>query len=346
MKPATNLKTQGEWINWLKFFRNHSYNLTKAENFALLDAIILFSSVAEEFFYRTLEPMCRGLSNKIHSTYNVYYDYKEIASFIHAGIYDYGTWSRLRSYRGECSLFSWIAKCAMQIVCAELDELGYIEKNAELTAKNTSLKLLSMNCKDEVRIVVELLEVPRMRELLMCKYVDSMSDDEIMERLGMSKELFAKTHKVAESMLKERLIETEFLLIRRPDGTVVNLVSKALGDLSGKLRTSSTEESMFAAEKFLADAGKYDGITDVLDQFYPGLPWMEQWMSFVVDRSRELNFTEEDNVVFYERFYNKTSPVELAGRLGRARTWIDNRYSQKCRIVADYIKQWWNVNCR
>ena len=107
---------------------------------------------------------------------------------------------------------------------------------------------------------------------------------------------------------------------------------------------TATEEGMLAADKLFSDSNTCDEIKETLEQFYPGMPWMEQWMNFVLDRSAELNWSEEDDIVFYERFFNHTDPVSLAKRLGRARTWIDCKYSRQLKAMEAYIKKWWSVN--
>ena len=185
-----------------------------------------------------------------------------------------------------------------------------------------------------------------MHELLTRIYLLRMSDEQIMQHMGMSEELFKKTRKVAETMLKECLISEGQMLVERADGKTVNLVSETLSDLSGKIKTSTSDEAMLAADKMFSDDDEFDELKEALEQFYPGMPWMEQWVNFVLDRAAELNWNEEDETVFYERFYHHTDPVSLAKRLGRARTWIDNKFSRENKALVAYIKKWWSIYCR
>lgn len=343
---ATENKTREEWMKWLKYYKNHRYELSKEECLALRDAIKTYPSVAEEFFFRTLDPMTKGFAHKVYETYNVVVDFRDIATCIYIAMYDGGKWTRLNAYRGDCGLFAWIAYCGTQSIFTELEALHYIETNTELTSKNTSLTLKSMRNKDEVMMVLDLIEVPKMHELLTRIYVMRMTDEEVMAKMNMSEELFKKTRKVAETMLKECLINEGQMLVEHADGKTVNLVSEALSDLSGKIKTSSSDEAMLAADMMFSDDDEYVEIKEVLDQFYPGLPWMEQWVRFVLDRAAELNWNEEDETVFYERFYHHTDPVSLAKRLGRARTWVDNKFSRENKALVIYIKKWWSIYCR
>ena len=345
MNKATENKTQEEWMKWLKYYKNHSYELSYEECIALRDAIRTYPCVAEEFFFRTLTPMVKGLAHKIYESYNVVVESRDIATCIYIAMYDAGRWGRLESYRGDCGLFAWIANCATQAVFAELEELHYIETSTELTSKNTSLTLKSMRCMDELKMVIDLIEVPQMHELLTRLYVMRMTDEEVMEKMNLSEELFKQTRKVAETMLKECLINESQMLVQRSDGKIVNLVSEALSDRRGKIKTSTSDEAMLAAHKLFSDTDEFDEIKESLEQFYPGLPWMEQWVNFVLDRAAELNWNEEDETVFYERFYHHADPVALAKRLGRARTWVDNKFSRQNKRMVVYIKQWWSAYC-
>ena len=346
MNKANENKTREEWMKWLKYFKNHRYELSKEECLALRDDIKKYPSVAEEFFFRTLDPMNKGFAHKIYESYNVVVDFRDIATCIYLAMYDGGTWTRWDTYRADCGIFAWISYCATQAVFTELEELHYIETSFDLTAKNTSLTLKSMRDKDELMMVLDLVEVPQMHELLTRIYLLRMSDEQIMQHMGMSEELFKKTRKVAETMLKECLISEGQMLVERADGKTVNLVSETLSDLSGKIKTSTSDEAMLAADKMFSDDDEFDELKEALEQFYPGMPWMEQWVNFVLDRAAELNWNEEDETVFYERFYHHTDPVSLAKRLGRARTWIDNKFSRENKALVAYIKKWWSIYCR
>lgn len=346
MNKATENKTREEWMKWLKYFKNHRYELNKEECIALRDAIKKYACVAEEFFFRTLDPMNKGFAHKIYETYNVAIDFRDIATCIYVAMYDAGKWGRLESYRGDCGIFAWIANCATQAVFTELEELHYIETNTEFTSKNTSLTLKSMRHKDEVMMVLDLVEVPQMHELLTLIYVMRMTDEEVMKKMNMSEQLFKKTRKVAETMLKECLISEGQILIERKGGKIVNLVSEALSDLSGRIKTISSDDAMLAADKMFSGDDEFEEIKEALEQFYPGLPWMELWTNFVLDRAAELNWNEEDETVFYERFCHHADPVSLAKRLGRARTWVDNKFCRQNKALVVYIKKWWSVYCR
>lgn len=341
MNKAVENKTKEEWINWLQWFKKHRYELSKEESLALRDAIIKFYCVAVEFFYNTLEPMNSGFVYKIQNTYNVVVSIMDIATCIYREMYNEGKWSRLRTFAGNCSLFGWISVAASQAVFKELRDLHLIPSGTELTHKNTSLTLRSMKHKDEVKMVLSLVEHPTMNALLNSLYVERLSEESVMKKLGIGEALFAETRKVAEMILKENLIQENMILWERENGEVVDLVKLSLSDVSNSINTSNSEEALVAALNKFSDEDEYPEVKDALEEFYPGRPWREQWYMFIIERSAEMKWSDEDETVFIERFCNNADPVMLAKRLGRARTWVDNKYSRELRALTNYIKNWW-----
>lgn len=346
MRKATENQTVKDWVEWLILFRKHKYDLSKDECIALRNAITTYSSVAEEFFIHTITPMCNGLAHKIFETYKVVINVRDISTWVYAGMYDGGKWTRFRTYRGDQSIFAWTATCASQIVFKELDMQHLIPPSSNLNATNTSLTLKSMQNVEEIQMVIDLVEVPELHSVLTMIYVKRMTDEQIMAETGMSKPLFRKTVRTAETMLKEALIDKESMLVVRANGKIVNLVREALSDCSGMLQTSSSDDAMAIAEKQLYTDNEGNELPVLQSQFRPGLPFLEQFVLFVVDRAQEMPWSTEEQTVFHERFYNNEDPVALAKRLGRRRTWIDNKFHKLNVEITTYIINWMNVNIK
>lgn len=346
MRKATENQTAKDWVEWLILFRKHKYNLTKDERLALRDAITTYSSVAEKFFFDTIIPMCKGLAHKIYETYKVVINIRDISTWVYAGMYDGGRWIRFRTYRDDQSIFAWTATCASQIVFKELDKQHLIPPGSDLNATNTSLTLKSMQYGSERQMVIDLVEVPDLHSVLTMIYVNSMTDEQIMAETGMSKALYRKKVRTAETMLKEALIDKESMLVVREDGKIVDLVREALSDCSGVFQTSTSDDAMAIAEKQLYTDNEENELHVLQSQFRPGLPFLEQWVMFVVDRAQEMPWTTEEQTVFHERFYNNEDPVALAKRLGRRRTWIDNKFHKLNVEITTYIINWMNVNIK
>lgn len=344
MRKATENQTVKDWVEWLILFRKHKYDLSKDDCIALRDAITTYSSVAEKFFFDTIIPMCNGLAHKIFETYKVVINIRDISTWVYAGMYDGGRWIRFRTYRGDQSIFAWTATCASQIVFKELDKQHLIPPSSDLNATNTSLTLKSMQYDSERQMVIDLVEVPDLHSVLTMIYVKRMTDEQIMAETGMSKPLFRKTVRTAETMLKEALIDKESMLVVRADGKIVNLVREAISDCSGVFQTSSSDDAMAIAEKQLYTDNEGNELPVLQSQFRPGLPFLEQWVLFVLDRAQEMKWSTEEQTVFYERFYNNEDPVALARRLGRRRTWVDNIYHRQNVAITSYITQWINAH--
>jgi len=344
MRKATENQTVKDWVEWLILFRKHNYNLSKDERIALRDAISTYSSVAEKFFFDTIIPMCKGLAHKIYETYKVVINIRDISTWVYAGMYDGGRWIRFRTYRGDQSIFAWTATCASQIVFKELDKQHLIPPSSDLNATNTSLTLKSMQYNSERQMVIDLVDVPELHSVLTMIYVKRMTDEQIMAETGMSKLLLRKTVRTAETMLKEALIDKESMLVVRSNGKIVNLVREALSDCSGVFQTSTSDDAMAIAEKQLYTDTEENELQVLLSQYHPSLPFLEQWVLFVVDRAQEMKWSTEEKTVFYERFYNNEDPVALARRLGRRRTWVDNIYHRQNVAITSYITQWINAH--
>lgn len=344
MRKATENQTVKDWVEWLILFRKHKYNLTKDERLALRDAITTYSSVAEKFFFEAIIPMCNGLAHKIFETYKVVINIRDISTWVYAGMYDGGKWTRFSTYRGDQSIFAWTATCASQIVFKELDKQHLIPPSSDLNATNTSLTLKSMQYDSERQMVIDLVDVPELHSVLTMIYVKRMTDEQIMAEKNMPQQLFRKTLRTAEAMLKEALIDKESMLVVREDGKIVNLVMEALSDCSGVFQTCTSDDAMAIAEKQLYTDNEENELHVLQSQFRPGLPFLEQWVLFVVDRAQEMKWSTEEQTVFYERFYNHEDPVVLARRLGRRRTWIDNKFHNLNVEITTYIINWMNVN--
>lgn len=344
MRKATENQTAKDWVEWLILFRKHKYNLTKDERLALRDAITTYSSVAEKFFFEAIIPMCKGLAHKIYETYKVVINIRDISTWVYAGMYDGGRWIRFRTYRGDQSIFAWTATCASQIVFKELDKQHLIPPSSDLNATNTSLTLKSMQYNSERQMVIDLVDVPELHFVLTMIYVKRMTDEQIMAETGMSKLLLRKTVRTAETMLKEALIDKESMLVVKSNGKIVNLVREALSDCSGVFQTSTSDDAMAIAEKQLYTDTEENELQVLLSQYHPSLPFLEQWVLFVVDRAQEMKWSTEEKTVFYERFYNNEDPVALARRLGRRRTWVDNIYHRQNVAITSYITQWINAH--
>ena len=354
IKTATENKTPQEWKNWLVEFGKNPYDLTKEENLALRDTITncnkAYNRVTEEFFYNTLKPLVSGLKFQISQTYKVVVDESELATTIYREFWDEGTFSRLMCYKGDCSIFSWISIGAAQVVYDDLEKLGVIKKNKALTTKNTSLRLKSISDKDELNAVIDLVNIKPLHDMLYEVYVNRKSDKVVMNTFKLTEVDYKKTLKLAENTLKDQLIATKFIIWHRPaskksgKSTSVNLVSIALGDVSGYLDTTTSEDALTVAENKFSDKGIFDEIQDVLQLKYPNKSPEQMWSDFVKDEALKCGMTDNMLDVWIARYLMQESPDSIAVRLGMRRSNVDNLYSRANKALEEHISNWWKKN--
>lgn len=351
---ATENQTATEWFNWIRNYNAwpNPRPLSKEESLALRDAVTNpgYERVAEEFFFETLKPMVSGLAYQVRKTYKTVVNPRDLSTIIYREFWGEGTFSRLKGYQGDCSLFSWVSLGAAQVVYDDLEKLGIIKKSREMTPKNTSLRLKSIANKDELKAIIDLVTEPRWHDVLTEIYVKRTPDEDIMQKFEMDDVTFRKTIKVAETALKDQLISNEFVIWHRPatkkakKDTAVNLVSLALGDVSGNLDTTSSDEALTIAINKSNEMCFYAEIKDVLLLKYPNMEPHAMWEQFVKDQALVCGMTEDQFDVWCARYIEQENPVSVAERLGMRRTNVDNLFSRANKLLENHIRNWWKNN--
>lgn len=346
---ATDNKTNQDWLEWLRSFSKNRYALSKEENIALRNAVINSERVAQEFFFKTLSPMNGGLAYQVLKTYKAVVDERNIASAVYREMYDEGRYSRLRKFEGGCSIFAWVAMGAAQIVYADLEELGIIKKSRTLSAKNTSLRLKSMK-KDELLVVLDLVQEPLWHDLLIDIYVKRVDKEGLMNKFELSKDTLKETIKVAETTLKELLIEAGIIAWYRESkdgskGELVNLVSIALGDVSGNLDYSTSEEAFAVAENRPSDdENLFEKFRDALQLKFPNRVSEEMWDDFVCEQAKHCGMSARMYEVWTARYVMLEEPETVARRMGIRRSNVDNLYSKANALLVENIRTWMRMN--
>lgn len=352
---ALENKTANQWLSWLRAYDAcpKPRPLTKEENLALRDAIINpkkgYERVAQEFFYVTIKPMMCGFAYQIHKTYHTDVNTLDLSTTIYREIWDGGKFTRLTGYKGDCSLFGWIAKGAAQVIYEDLENQGIIKKSSSKSTSNTSLRLKSFNDNEELSAVLSLVTQPLWHYILTELYVNRATEEEMMKKIGLDEFSMKRTLKVAEAALKDQLIATEVLLWHRPGkktgekGTTINLVSKALGDVSGCLHATSSD-STFATSAATDDNGIYDEIRDVLRLDYSGMASEAMWDTFVKDQAIACGMTENQLKVWTARYVHHEDPVSVAARLDIRRANVDNLFSRANSVLVRHLRRWWRMS--
>ena len=316
---------------------------TMEENLLICHCIVKYEWFAYEFFFKTLTPMMKGFVNKIKNGYGAEVSCHDVTTIAYTEIYNGGRWTRMNSYKGRCSIFSWVALAASQVITPRLIDEGIISLCSKRTTKNTSLTLKSMKNKDERQLLIDLVAPSQWHNALTCVYVKDMSMGEAMRELGMTANVFRNTLSVAKKLLKEQLIAKESILLRRENGKVVNLVSLALHDTS--IVTESLDDEGCDLDRIhnVLDDDERDFRKDVLNIIYPGEPTKMQWHKFVFDHAMQMKWSTEKETVWVARYFDNVSSKELAKQLGRRPSWVDNVYSRCNKELANSIRTWWKL---
>lgn len=67
-------------------------------------------------------------------------------------------------------------------------------------------------------------------------------------------------------------------------------------------------------------------------------------VDFLYRFSEKMEWSDEDKLIWRLRFIKNAAPVEVAERFGKARTWLDIRYSRLNKKFNIAIREWWKNN--
>lgn len=342
-----NHKTQRE--NLLADMQNNALSTPEA-NVCMANAIIADIHYAQTFFNprknSRMEKLCNSLAISIKSSYGINITKEEIANIIFVEFYDFGRWSRLRSYRGEDgSIYKWIKTCGSQILYYTLLDLGIVRMSNKPLLSKTSLTILSMTHSDEREAVVNLVRDHKYNKILRLLFVRKFKDAEIMALLDMSPETYAETKKAAVKALKMQLLSTKTLLWRRADSSkIVNLVTLALSDTSRQLPLASPAESEMAADRIGAIDNNLDGASDLFIRYGDQLTVYGHMQEFVQAIALKAIPSPTSREVWLSRILDNEPPMSIANRLGIPRTQVDNKFSRARKRVLKTMSLW-RSNC-
>lgn len=195
--------------------------------------------------------------------------------------------------------------------------------------------------------ILDLIAEPCWHDILTEIYVNRTSYENIMIKFDMDETTLKKTINVAEASLKEQLIATEFLIWHRPGtmkgekDTVVNLVSIALGDVSGNLDTTSSDDALAIAINKFHEMDIYEEVQEVLQIKYPNMNPEAMWNHFVNDQALACGMSDDQLTVWIARYIDHESPASIAERLGIRRSNVDNLFSRANKVIEKHIRNWW-----
>ena len=291
---------------------------------------------AQNFFYGTNNDECNisRFRSKIVANIKQAYHYEmsveEFGNIVYTHLWDNGTWGVLSKYSQKSSFFFWLEQVARHEVMRVLEEMKVINVNRERTAGNT--RLLGTSIPPDVWdvIIADLMPEGIYKKLLIASYVDRKTEKKMMQEFNQDAATLHANIKKAEGMLKDKLV--------RGDSYYEELVLR-----------DKTPRNIKVSEDFIKEFVKWheeksdaNPLADMLGVNLDREELNKKVVDFLYRFSDRLQWSDEDKLIWRLRFIENISPVEVAELCGKARPWLDTRYSRLNKKFNIAIRKWWN----
>ena len=293
---------------------------------------------AQKFFYGKNNNECNisrfrsKIIAQIKQTYHYEVSVEEFGNIVYTHLWDNGTWSVLDNYAKKSSFFCWLEQVSRHEVMRVLEDMKVINVSRERTSGNTRLLGTSISPDVWELIITDLMPEGQYKNLLMASYVERKNEKKIAKDFKLEAESLRSEIKKAEMALKDKLI--------RGDSYYEELVLR-----------DKTPRNVEVSEEFVKEFVKWqEGKSDAspLADVFGVNPDKEDINDKVVDFlyrfSEKLQWSDEDKLIWRLRFIENTAPVEVAERCGKARSWLDTRYSRLNKKFNIAIREWWKNN--
>lgn len=293
---------------------------------------------AQKFFYGKNNNECNisrfrsKIIAQIKQTYHYEVSVEEFGNIVYTHLWDNGTWSVLDNYAKKSSFFCWLEQVSRHEVMRVLEDMKVINVSRERTSGNTRLLGTSISPDVWELIITDLMPEGMYKNLLMASYVERKNEKKMVKEFKLEAEALRSEIKKAEMALKDKLI--------RGDSYYEELVLR-----------DKTPRNVEVSEEFIKEFVKWqEGKSDaspLADVFGVNLDKEEindKVVDFLYRFSEKLQWSDEDKLIWRLRFIENTAPVEVAERCGRARAWLDTRYSRLNKKFNAAIREWWKNN--
>ena len=276
-----------------------------------------------------IRPICEFVLKQLSRTYDIdAISIEDVQTIMYEKLWE-DDWHALRTYGEEYSIFTWLYQVTFNTMKKFLEDNGFIKVKRNLTPGNTRL-LLNRYTPEGCDLFINLLmPESKHRSLLIDIFVNRMSDAEIMKKLSIDEQAFKKLRCTAENRFKN-------IILQSPE----NFEGVLLAEKSPRriVRFSQLDNCM---DDNWEDASWNNPFSDVVGVHLTHAEVQQLAGSFISDFAHMLKWKETDIFVLTERSKG-ISPKSLAERLGRRRSWVDNRYSRLKRKFAKALDLWIN----
>lgn len=295
---------------------------------------------AQKFFYGTNNNECNisrfrsKIIAQIKQTYRVDVSIEEFGNIVYTHLWANGTWSVLDNYAQKGGFFCWLERVCRHEVMKVLEEMKVINVSRERTTGNTRLLGSSISPNVWFLIISDLMPDDLNKELLIAGYVDHMKEKAMMKKFHMEAEELHDEIKNAEMILKDKLI--------RSDNYYEEIV---LRDKSSR-NIEVSDEYVKEFARWMDEKNDIHPLADVFGVSLSNEELSDKVVRFLYDFSEKLQWSDEDRMIWQLRFIENVPPVEVAERCGKARSWLDTRYSRLNQKFTAAIRKWWRNNSK
>ncbi len=297
---------------------------------AKVQTIIENHNAAKTFFYEEMNPKMSAIAAGYNKGFNVGITADYVATATYISCWD-DNWAKLRSFKGDTSIYTWVGKIASQATYQRLVEEHYIDGVGK--TKTNDYRLTVRSIEDELirKEIVGMVYVPEMHKALDLYYVKKVNDKELAKAFSNAEEA-KKWLNAGEKTLIEQLLNTE-----NPFAEMALSLKKAV----------NPEIQWQPWHDRIDDDGVTDNhrdLRDILARIYGVEDWDSNVSTFVGSFINGLGWDEREIDVWTERFFNNTPSLELAEKHHVRNTWIDNTYSRLNKRFKIAIQAWWHKN--
>lgn len=295
---------------------------------------------AKKFFYGTNNKGCNisrlrsKIISRIKQTYHYNLGVEEFGDIVYAYLWDNGTWSVLDKYSKKSSFFCWLDTVSCHEVMKYLEYMKYINVSRERTSGNTRLLGTSVSPGVWDYIISDIMPNGKNKDMLKALLVDGKNEKDMAKDFNMDCAEIRESLKKAENDLKDKLV--------RSGNYYEGIVLK-----------DKSPRNIEVSEDFVKDFVKWQEekvnvspLADVLGVSLSKEELHDKVVEFLYDFSGKMEWSDMDRLVWRLRFIENVPPVEVAERLGKARPWVDTRYSQLNVKFKKVVREWWKKNSR
>lgn len=299
----------------------------KNEALALVQEIMSNEKKAADFFFREMYPNAFAVAGEYNCKYGVELTAADVCTYTYLACWD-NKWAKFRSFKGDSSVHSWVARIAAQATYKVLVEEKYIDGVGNTRANDYRLTVRSIVDANDRQGIVDLVYIPEQHKVLEMYYIEKAKEEAFAKEFG-SYDSAMEILKTAQTTLIEQLLNTE-----NPYADIALSPVKPL-----RLEVEFKPELDYVDSS--CDSENKQALRELFRQLYNNEDWDDNVRTFVDGVVANMDWSDRYKEIWVERFYNSTPSRELAERYNVHNTWIDNVYSRMNKQFRIVVRAWW-----